>query len=259
DRLDSVSDCEPEPLPPPPRPGRGFSVTFATPHPVEEKAAEEAATEWGTSPVTGVGPYGEETVIGGRPDGEQSVIADRYVIEEPIGEGGMGRVFRVRHRRLGKSFALKLMQTGFAGDTRARDLFYREAKLASSLAHPNIVSIIGFGEDGERGAFMVMELLEGTSLSSFLHREGGFSMRAACDIILQVAEALAYIHKRQIVHCDIKPDNILLLKQPPGERRKHLVKLLDFGLARARSASPRRTSTIDGTPEYMAPERIMGS
>ena len=189
--------------------------------------------------------------------GEPWIIADRYVVESAIGEGGMGRVYRVRHRQLGKAFALKLMQTAFSGDERAREHFYREARLASSLAHPNVVSIIDFGEDPRLGAFMVMELLEGVTLSSRL-AEGRFGMKAACDVILQIAEALDYIHKRQIVHCDIKPDNILLVSTAAGERRKHHVKLLDFGLARLGSMTPRNSQAIDGTPEYLAPERITG-
>ena len=190
-------------------------------------------------------------------EGESWIIADRYRVEAPIGEGGMGRVYKVRHTQLGKPFALKLMQTAFSGDSRARDHFYREARLASSLAHPNVVSIIDFGEDPRLGAFMVMELLEGETLSSRL-KEGRSGMRAACDIILQIAEALDYIHKRQIVHCDIKPDNILLISTAPGERRRHHVKLLDFGLARVGSITPRTSQLIDGTPEYLAPERITG-
>jgi serine/threonine protein kinase len=193
----------------------------------------------------------------GPKDGEGWIIADRYRVDEPIGEGGMGRVYKVRHTQLGKPFALKLMQTAFSGDSRARDHFYREARLASSLAHPNVVSIIDFGEDPRLGAFMVMELLEGETLSSRL-KEGRFGMRGACDIILQIAEALDYIHKRQIVHCDIKPDNILLISTAPGERRRHHVKLLDFGLARVGSITPRTSQIIDGTPEYLAPERIQG-
>jgi len=189
---------------------------------------------------------------------DETIVAGRYQIEEPIGEGGMGRVFRVRHRRLEKSFALKLMRTAFSGDTRARALFYREARLASSLSHPNIVSIIDFGEDARLGAFMVMELLDGDPLSVKLRGEGRFPLTQTCEILLQCAEALLYIHKRNIVHCDIKPDNILLCAVPGTDRRKLMVKLLDFGLARIGVHSGKMSAMIDGTPEYMAPERIRG-
>jgi tRNA A-37 threonylcarbamoyl transferase component Bud32 len=263
DRLDSPPD-EAMPLPPPPPPGDALTVTFSAPlrpsRQADPVSGEEmtAAAEFSQSPVTGNFP--DETVVGKGPSAgkEAMVIADRYLVEETIGEGGMGKVFRVRHKRLGKSFALKLMQTEFSENPRARDLFYREARLASSLAHPNIVSVIDFGEDPRLGAFMVMELLEGESLAGKLHAEGKFTMRAVCDLILQIAEALTYIHKRQIVHCDIKPDNILLTSPPAGERRKFIIKLLDFGLARFGSPSGRSSQVIDGTPEYMAPERIQG-
>jgi serine/threonine protein kinase len=189
---------------------------------------------------------------------DETVVAGRYRIEEPIGEGGMGRVFRVKHRRLDKAFALKLMRTAFSGDTRARALFYREARLASSLSHPNIVSIIDFGEDARLGAFMVMELLDGEPLSVRLRGEGRFPLRQTCEIVMQIAEALHYIHLKQIVHCDIKPDNILLCPVPGTDRRKVQVKLLDFGLARVGIANGKMSAMIDGTPEYMAPERIRG-
>ncbi len=223
-------------------------------------AASEAAAQPGDSNSDPA--YAEFSIVQltgeGLDGGEPMIIADRYVVEAAIGEGGMGRVYRVRHRQLGKLFALKLMQTAFSGDSRARDQFNREAQLASSLAHTNVVSIIDFGEDPRLGAFMVMELLEGETLSSRL-QEGRFGMKAACDIILQIAEALDYIHKRRIVHCDIKPDNILLVSNAPGERRRHHVKLLDFGLARLGSITPKTSQVVDGTPEYLAPERITGS
>jgi serine/threonine protein kinase len=197
-------------------------------------------------------PTGTET-------GDPTMVAGRYIIEEAIGEGGMGRIFRVRHRRLHKEFALKLMRTAFSGDQRLRALFYREARLASSLSHPNIVSVIDFGEDSRLGAFMVMELLSGESLSKKLRQDGRLPLTQACEITLQMAEALHYIHQRQVVHCDIKADNILLCPVPGTDRRKVQAKLLDFGLARMNAATNKISARVDGTPEYMAPERIRGN
>ena len=92
---------------------------------------------------------------------EVDIVAGRYRLEEPIGEGGMGSVFRATHLRLGKAFALKRMHGGLSGDPYLRDLFYREARLASSFSHPNIVSVVDYGEDRNLGAFMVMELVTG--------------------------------------------------------------------------------------------------
>ena len=185
------------------------------------------------------------------------VLAERYEIRRAIGQGGMGKVFKVVHSQLGKTFALKVIGEQLAQTDEARNLFYREARLASSLSHPNITSVVDFGEDDELGMFMVMELVDGEPLARMLHREGRLSVRLACEIILQVAEALHYIHDSEIVHCDIKTENILLCESQSTKRRQLLVKLLDFGLARS-LASGRNTASLSGTPHYVAPERIRG-
>lgn len=282
---DTVVTEEPPPLPPPPLPPPAASEslrasrrihtehthTEADPLPGEPAPFADEPTNAGLPPTStrhralsesDVAPLplpDDPTAMNDSADLlDETIVAGRYQIEEPIGEGGMGRVFRVRHRRLDKSFALKLMRTAFSGDTRARALFYREARLASSLSHPNIVSIIDFGEDARLGAFMVMELLDGEPLSVRLRGEGRFPLTQACEILLQCAEALLYIHKRNIVHCDIKPDNILLCAVPGSDRRRLNAKLLDFGLARIGVHSGKMSAMIDGTPEYMAPERIRG-
>jgi serine/threonine-protein kinase len=172
----------------------------------------------------------------------------------------MGKVYKVTHAQLGKTFALKIITDRMADDDKIRELFYREARMASSLAHPNIASVVDFGEDKKRGAFMVMEFIEGEPLSKRLHREGRMSLRTASDIIRQAAEALDYIHSKGIVHCDIKTENILLVDSPVGGQRRNKiqVKLLDFGLARS-TVADRNTSSLAGTPHYVAPERIRGA
>jgi serine/threonine protein kinase len=167
----------------------------------------------------------------------------------------MGRVLRVRHQALGKAFALKLIKVPIAHSPRIRDMFYREARLASALSHDNICSVVDFGEDDEFGLFMVMELLEGMTLFKKMEQDGRFAPRVACDIIWQVAEALRYIHGRAIIHGDIKSENILLLRMPD---RRRVVKLLDFGLARAEAALLGGSGRVEGTPHYLAPERIHG-
>lgn len=191
--------------------------------------------------------------------GMPGVVAGRYEIEAPIGAGGMGSIFRVKHVQLGKHFALKKIHVGVSTNPRVRDSFYREARLASSLEHPNIVSIVDFGEDEAIGAFMVMELLQGESLADRLEGDRRLHLKPACEVLLQVAEALHYIHERGIVHGDVKPENILLCEVPSAsDRRRWQVKLLDFGIARFETAGGRTTDSIEGTPAYLAPERIKG-
>ena len=179
------------------------------------------------------------------------VVAGRYRVEALLGRGGMGRVLRVRHQVLGKPFALKLIRTGIATDPRVRELFYREARLASACVHEHICSIVDFGEDPRFGLFMVMELLDGQTLHAKLRSGGRVAPKVACDILWQVADAVRAIHGRAIVHGDIKSENIFVLGGI-GPRR---VKLLDFGLSRPDRGTARG---VDGTPEYLAPERVRG-
>jgi len=190
-----------------------------------------------------------------RPRGARTgdLIGGRYVVEGQLGRGGMGRVLRVRHQVLGKAFALKLIKAPIATDPRIREMFYREARLASACSHDNICSIVDFGQDPQFGLFMVMELLDGSTLHARLRQSGRIAPKVACDIMWQVCEALRYIHGRAIIHGDIKSENIFLIRSPQGRR---VVKLLDFGLSRPDLG--RGMGEVDGTPEYLAPERIQG-
>ena len=191
-----------------------------------------------------------------RPRGARpgDIIGGRYVVDGQIGRGGMGRVLRARHQVLGKAFALKLIKAPIATDPRIREMFYREARLASALSHDNICSIVDFGQDPSFGLFMVMELLDGQTLHHKLYTDGRMAPKVACDIMWQVGEAVRYIHGRSILHGDIKSENILVTRTV---ERRRVVKLLDFGLARANIA--RSHGHVEGTPEYLAPERIAGA
>jgi PAS domain-containing protein len=181
------------------------------------------------------------------------VIGGRYVVEGQLGRGGMGRVMRVRHQALGKAFALKLIKSAIATNPKIREMFYREARLASALTHDNICSIVDFGQDDAHGLFMVMELLDGQTVHSKLRHTGKLQPKVACDIMWQVADAVRFIHSKAIIHGDIKSENIFLVRTTLQRR---LIKLLDFGLARPDLG---RTEGVDGTPEYLAPERIDGA
>ena len=187
-----------------------------------------------------------------------TLIGGRYQLVTRIGQGGMGKVYKVTHAHLSRTFALKIISNQVAETDEARELFYREARFASAMSHPGITGVVDFGEDEKVGMFMVMEFVDGEPLNRILFREKRLSIRKACEIVLQVAEALHYIHKQNVVHCDIKTENILISEEDhEGKRSKMVAKLLDFGLARSLIAS-RASTSLSGTPHYVAPERIRG-
>jgi len=183
-------------------------------------------------------------------------VGGRYALDGRLGEGGMGQVYRARHLQLGKAFALKIISPTFASDHVARERFNQEAKLASEISHPNIVSVFDFGEDEQFGVYMVMELVEGESLLS----EGQLPMtpRRALDVLAQVADALDHIHKRGIIHGDVKADNIMITSEAEHTRRRRVVRLLDFGLARG-ADQKEDDGLVSGSPHYLAPERCAGA
>lgn len=186
------------------------------------------------------------------------LIGGRYRIVQRIGQGGMGKVYKVAHAHLSRTFALKIISDTVSETREARELFDREARFASAMQHPNITAVVDFGEDEAVGMFMVMELVEGEALHKILFREKQLGVRYACEIAIQLADALHYIHQQGVVHCDIKTENILVKEvEEPGKRRRVVAKLLDFGLARP--LNPSRVQTgLSGTPHYVAPERIRG-
>jgi serine/threonine protein kinase len=180
-----------------------------------------------------------------------------YSIDRKLGEGGMGVVYAARDERLERTVALKLMSSLNDDDT-ARKRFWREARAAASVNHPNICQLYEIGEDAGE-LFIAMELLEGEALSERLRR-GPMSVSHVVPVGLGMLAALSALHARGIVHRDLKPSNVFLTP--------HGVKLLDFGLARpsdrelARSISSAtnltRTGMLIGTPGYMAPEQLTG-
>jgi serine/threonine protein kinase len=186
------------------------------------------------------------------------VVGGRYEILDRIGSGGMGQVLRVRHKRLGKAYALKLMHAELSLDLEARRSFEREARLASHLSHPNIVDMIDFGNDPDWGLFIVMEYLEGEALSTRIERLGHLPIAAACQVAAQLADALVHSHAQHVIHADLKTENVLCLASAEeAGSDPWQVKLLDFGTAHIATAAG-ASEKIAGTPEYIAPERIAG-
>jgi serine/threonine-protein kinase len=185
-----------------------------------------------------------------------------YVVEEPIGEGGMGLVYRARHPILNRRFAIKVLRPEAAADASVSGNFVREAQTLSGLRHPHIIDIVGFGPLDETRQYMVMEFLDGRTLQEELDAVDRMSPERALDLADQILDALSAAHAVNVVHRDLKPSNVFLARVSGGGE---VVKLLDFGLAKAQpeamnpGAEPAAgASVLCGTPEYVAPEQALG-
>lgn len=183
-------------------------------------------------------------------------IGGRYVITESIGAGGMGRVYRARHEIVGRDVAIKFLSPDLAVDATNRRRFLREAKAANRIDHEHIIDITDYGETDDGLVYLVMEYLDGEPLSALIDRAPLPPWRAIV-IGAQIAGALARAHELDVVHRDIKPDNVFLLRRTDGG---DFVKLLDFGLAKMKGEMRLTASgAVFGTPEYMAPEQARGA
>ena len=188
------------------------------------------------------------------------VLAERYRLESRLGGGGMGTVYAATQLALGgRRVAVKLIRHDRPGDASDLARFRLEADLASQLRHPNTVRVFDFGESESGELFLVTELLEGETLGELLRRESALSPSVAVEIIGQVLGSLSEAHNHGIVHRDIKPDNIFLLRLEGG---RTFAKLMDFGIARAASGESTgrltETGALIGTPAFMSPEQIEG-
>ncbi len=184
---------------------------------------------------------------------EGEVIADQYVIEEALGSGGTGRVYRAWDNHREKRVAVKLVQlVGTEPAFRAR--IEREMRVLQHLDHPHVVRCLDAGPIGEQRLYLVLEWLEGFDLSIFVSK-APFTLHAVLEVLHQMGGALDAIHSEEIVHRDVKPANLFLIKPQPGRRLS--CKLLDFGVAKVGLETTRltRAGAILGTPCYMAPEQ----
>lgn len=183
------------------------------------------------------------------------VIDQRYAVEAVIGEGGMGRVYRVRHVSLDKRFALKALRADLARDPEIATRFIHEARTAASVSHPGLVQISDFGTLPGGEAYFVMELLDGVPLSALLHRYGALPAARAVRLAQRIAEAVAVAHQAGVVHRDLKPDNVHVRVLEDRDE----IKIVDFGLAKVLGASRlTRDGVVFGTPYYMSPEQASG-
>ena len=192
------------------------------------------------------------------------VLGGRYQLDQCIGSGGMGEIYRARRLHIGDTVAVKVLRPDVVENEKSRQRFYREARAAAMLHHPNAVVIHDFGEDNDGTAYIVMELLIGRSLRQVLIDDSQINAPRAYGIMRQTCAALDAGHRNGIIHRDIKPDNIVLLDSNDGVDH---VKILDFGIAKLRdkaldtaSIEQRLThiGTVIGTPHYMSPEQCQG-
>jgi serine/threonine protein kinase len=183
-----------------------------------------------------------------------------YKLIRQLGAGGMGVVYAAEHELMGKMAAVKLLLPELSANQEIVGRFFNEAKAATKIHHPGIVDVYDFGYHVSGHAYIVMEFLQGESLTDLLKK--GLQFGRVVDIAWQLASALGAAHKRGIVHRDVKPDNIFVVPDPAtptGDR----VKVLDFGIAKLTSddnvSMKTRTGTVMGTPVYMSPEQCRGS
>lgn len=190
-----------------------------------------------------------------------TTISGRYILTARLGQGGMGIVFRSKHKFLKSAHAIKIILPSLVdGDPDLLVRFRQEAILAASIDHPNVIRVTDFGVENDVMPFLVMEYIDGVPLSNYL-TEKPLSIKETFDLFIPIAEGVAEAHQKGIVHRDIKPQNIMVQKNLPLHKA---IKVLDFGLAKIKSADSypslvqAKTMNIVGSPPYMSPEQWSG-
>ena len=178
------------------------------------------------------------------------VFNNRYQITERIGIGGMAEVYRAQDNVLGRMVAVKVMLPQYAADQSFTQRFKQEAASAANLQSPYIVNVYDWGQD-EGTYYIVMEYVRGSDLKTAINQRGAINQRKVAEIGSQVCQALSVAHGLDIIHRDIKPQNIMV--QPDGN-----VKVMDFGIARAKNSTKEQTSSVLGTAHYISPEQAQG-
>lgn len=180
------------------------------------------------------------------------ILNNRYQLQERLGAGGMAMVYRAHDLTLERTVAIKILRKDFSNDPSFRQRFHQEAKAAANLSHPNIVTVHDFGLFADQ-LFIIMEFVPGSDLKTLLRSRSHFEPLEALELITQACAGIGYAHRAGLVHCDIKPQNMLVT---PDNR----LKVLDFGIARLMATiSPDEQSDIVwGSPQYFSPEQAAG-
>ena len=186
-----------------------------------------------------------------------SSFADRYIIEKCVGAGGMGRVYRARHQRMSRRFAIKVLFGDHAADSKMQQRLAREAEAASRLSHPNVISVLDFGETEEGLLYLVMDYVDGPTLAQVIESAAPLAPDRTIRLLRDCARGLAHAHGRGLIHRDFKADNVLVTLDGGEE----VAKIVDFGIAMLNESSSRKLTTegmVLGTPAVMAPEQAVG-
>ncbi len=191
------------------------------------------------------------------------VIDGKYRLEEKLGEGGMGTVYKAKHVLIQNDLAVKILHSSLVADRHAVARFQREATAAARIKHPNAVGVTDFGRTEDEIVYIVMELFVGKSLRDVIEEEGPLAVERSITIVRQVCLALDAAHRSGVIHRDIKPDNIVLEK---NNGQGELVKVLDFGIAKLKDGPSNemggrltRQGVIIGSPHYLSPEQCQNS
>jgi serine/threonine-protein kinase len=185
-------------------------------------------------------------------DFEDTVLSERYELLERLGVGGMAYVFRAHDRNLQREVAIKILRESLIADPSFQTRFLQEARSAANLTHPNIVTIHDFGYDHDR-YFLVMEYIRGTDLKTLIHQQARLELNEAVDLMIQISNGVGYAHRAGLVHCDLKPQNVLVAHDGRA-------KITDFGIARALATihPDEHSDIVWGSPTYFSPEQSAG-
>jgi tRNA A-37 threonylcarbamoyl transferase component Bud32 len=187
------------------------------------------------------------------------MISGTYRVVRRVGAGGMGEIYEATHARLAGRYAIKLLRPEVAAASDALARFEREARVTSALQHPNIVQVVDFSViEGGGAPYLVMEFLDGPELAQLMKRGGPLPVPRIVSYVKQIASGLMAAHEKDVVHRDLKPQNIFVLK--PVGQDDELVKIVDFGISKVADVTTTITSmsTVMGTAHYMSPEQARG-